>query len=63
MKKGFIPIVLSITLLGCSGSEKPVEPSDEVKNGPKLTKEQAQQYKDIIPGSKQFQRQSAQGQK
>jgi hypothetical protein len=41
-------------LCGCSG-EPPVEPSDEVKNGPKLTQEQAEKFKNILPGSRKSQ--------
>ena len=44
-------MIVALLAVGC-GEAAPVEPDAEVKNGPKLSAEQAQAFQGIIPGGR-----------
>lgn len=54
MKPATFLCLTALMLAGCA-SEAPVETSKELKEGPKLSKEEAMKYKSILPGSRKSQ--------
>jgi hypothetical protein len=61
MKRASV-ILLCLAALGGCASETPVETSKELKEGPKLSKEEAAKYKSILPGSRKSQKAAEQAQ-
>jgi hypothetical protein len=50
--------LLVVMAFGCA--EKPVDLAEDAKNTPKLSKEEAEKFKDVVPGGRKSQ-QAAEG--